>query len=251
MFNFNVSAVRKMVLAGLLLALTVVFTRFLSIQYIPGIPFTRISLGPCLIIFASLLLGPIYGGVVGGLSDILGILIVPNAQGFSINPLITLCYTLLGIAPYFVYKLILLIKSKKLEYIVLICVFVAFLVVITWIVYTDLELWVKLLITIGSSVISIAIACLIPLIDRFFMRKDPTINVVKIGITSAVVEFVVLFVLNSLAKAYYFEANLLFIMFCQGVAFFANILLDTFLISYLIFILKRMNHINEVSNEKE
>ncbi len=255
MFNYKVSEVRRMVLAGLLLALTIIFTRFLSIQYIPGIPFTRISLGPCMIIFASLLLGPIYGGAVGGLSDLFGILMVPNAQGYSINPLITVCYTLLGIVPWLVYKLVLKIKSERVEYIALISVlfaFTIFVTIVTLTIYQDLKLWVKLVIIIGSSVISVASVFLVPLINRFFKKKDSTIKVYKIGFTSAIVEFVVLFLLNSFAKAYYFQTDVLFIMFCQGVAFFINILLDTFLISYLIFILKRMSHIDDGEiNEKE
>ncbi|MDY0100542.1 MAG: ECF transporter S component, partial [Bacilli bacterium] len=105
--------VQKITLSGILLALIIIFTRFLAIQYIPFLPFIRISIGPALIIFSSILLGPLYGGLLGGLSDLLGILLVPNPQGFMINPFIILLYTVLGIVPYFVFKLIKKVKSQK------------------------------------------------------------------------------------------------------------------------------------------
>ena len=93
MNKIKIDSVQRIAIGGLLLALIIIFTRFLSFQNIPLIPFVRISIGPALIIFASLLLGPIYGGIIGGLSDILGILLVPNALGYSINPFFTLIYT--------------------------------------------------------------------------------------------------------------------------------------------------------------
>ena len=61
----KLDTVQKITLSGIFLALVIIFTRFLAIQYIPVIPFVRISLGPALIIFSSLLLGPVYGGIIG------------------------------------------------------------------------------------------------------------------------------------------------------------------------------------------
>ena len=107
------SPVFKICFSGLLLALIIIFTRFLSLQNIPVLPFVRISFGPGLIIFASLFLGPIYGGAIGGLSDILGIVLVPSALGYGINPWFTLVYTLLGVLPWCLLKLFNIIKNKS------------------------------------------------------------------------------------------------------------------------------------------
>ena len=119
------SLIQKITLSGLLLALTIIFTRFLSIQNIPVIPFVRISIGPALIILTSLLLGPICGLVVGAGSDILGIVLVPNALGYSINPLFTVVYGLLGLLPWFIYFLVKRIKNPQISLISFISVVAA------------------------------------------------------------------------------------------------------------------------------
>ena len=69
----NIPIVHKICLAGLIMALVVVLQKVVAINYIPVIPFVRLSLGgPALIIFASVLLGPIYGMLIGIGSDLLG-----------------------------------------------------------------------------------------------------------------------------------------------------------------------------------
>ena len=75
----KISQVQKITLSALFLALIIILTRITPLQNIPVIPWIRISLGPALIIFSSLILGPIYGAIVGALSDILGIVLFPNA----------------------------------------------------------------------------------------------------------------------------------------------------------------------------
>ena len=66
MNTIKLSQVQKICLSGILLALIIVFTKVLSVQNLPALPFVRISIGPALIIFTSLILGPVYGGSVGG-----------------------------------------------------------------------------------------------------------------------------------------------------------------------------------------
>ncbi len=63
------STTKKLVIMGILTALSVVLTRLLSF-YITGA--VRVGFGEIPIIIAGIWLGPLYGGVVGGLSDIVG-----------------------------------------------------------------------------------------------------------------------------------------------------------------------------------
>ncbi len=63
------STTKKLVIMGILTALSVVLTRLLSF-YITGA--VRVGFGEIPIIIAGIWLGPIYGGAVGGLSDFVG-----------------------------------------------------------------------------------------------------------------------------------------------------------------------------------
>ena len=82
---------RKPVIIAMLIALQIVFVRFLSI----GSGSIRISLGFFPVAVASMLLGPIGGGVVGVLSDIVGMLIFPREGVYF--PLFTLNEFLYGV----------------------------------------------------------------------------------------------------------------------------------------------------------
>lgn len=84
---------KSICLAALLLACSIVLTRFLS--FMPSSTI-RFSLGGIAISLASLLLGPLFGGLVGLLSDVIGILINPMGTphlGITLNA------TLFGILP--------------------------------------------------------------------------------------------------------------------------------------------------------
>lgn len=83
----------------MLLVLDVLATHIIRTPVLGSLPFLRLSLGPALVIYASLLLGPFYGAIVGGVGDLLGIFIFSGIEG-EINYLITIVYTLLGILPY-------------------------------------------------------------------------------------------------------------------------------------------------------
>ena len=91
-FKTNLSVVQKITLAGLFMALTAVLQKVVAINYLAFAPFVRISFGgPALIIFSSILLGPIYGAFVGLGSDLLGYLIFDIRQ-FPLYPQITAIY---------------------------------------------------------------------------------------------------------------------------------------------------------------
>ena len=235
----KLSPVSKIALSGLLLALTIIFTRFLSIQNIPVIPFVRISIGPALIIFASIFLGPIYGGVIGGASDILGIFLVPNALGYSINPWFTLVYTILGIVPWFIYKLFKLIKNQKITFAILIATFIALWVFVLIYGLTherirDVEITTLFRILVIS--ISFVLTAL-TVIGLYFINKkykDSDINISNIALTALICEVAIMLIGNSIVKSIFFEVNILIVLFFQAIVFFIDIPLNTIVISYLL-----------------
>jgi len=97
--------VRKITMAAMLIVLDIILTavpRYFEVGAF--FSFNRITLGPATTIFASLVLGPLYGGLVGGTADLLSWIIFPNS-GAMLNIFITVLYILLGILPYFVFKL--------------------------------------------------------------------------------------------------------------------------------------------------
>lgn len=96
--KFNISKTNKITLSALFIAATIIFSKLLSIGNMPGINFLRISLGPTLLIFSSILLGPIYGGFIGFTSDFLGYFLFDNT-GYAYNPLFSITYILYGILP--------------------------------------------------------------------------------------------------------------------------------------------------------
>jgi ECF transporter S component (folate family) len=99
--------VKKLVFSALLVALSVILTRFFyfPIMIIPGVPIFP-YFGYFVIMFSGFLLGPTYGAAVGGLADVLGYFINPQGGGF--NPVFTLTSIAIGFIPGLFYK-----KAKK------------------------------------------------------------------------------------------------------------------------------------------
>ena len=113
LFKTNLTTIQKICLAGLFIALIVILQKVVAINYLAFAPFVRISFGgPALIIFASVLLGPIYGGLIGAASDLLGYLIF-DPRMYPPYLQITAIYTLLGVASYYVFSFVYSIKNRK------------------------------------------------------------------------------------------------------------------------------------------
>lgn len=82
------SRTRAMVQCALLVAISIVLTHLLTIST----PILRFNLGGVPILLAGVLFGPVGGGIVGMLADLIG----GTLAGYSINPLITLGTSLTG-----------------------------------------------------------------------------------------------------------------------------------------------------------
>jgi ECF transporter S component (folate family) len=81
--------VKRLVLAGLLLAVVIVFWLF----QIPLLPTLRISFGFVPLVLGGWLLGPVWTGVIGIVGDILGMMLFPSGgaffPGYTFNALLT------------------------------------------------------------------------------------------------------------------------------------------------------------------
>jgi riboflavin transporter len=117
------SVTRKITLASLLTALAIVLTRFVSI-IIPlgGYPSLSIDLGSVPIILSGIFLGPIFGGIVGFSSDIIGFFI--NGRGGVFHFGFTLNAILSGVIPGLVFVFL---KNKNLNYIKIITISILYI----------------------------------------------------------------------------------------------------------------------------
>lgn len=87
--------VREITNAGLLTALSIVFTRLVAVIMIGN--FVRLSFGTIPIYIAGLMFGPVVGGLVGGVADGLGYFV--NNFGGAFIPHIFLASVVRGIIP--------------------------------------------------------------------------------------------------------------------------------------------------------
>ena len=247
----KISQVQKITLSALLLALTIILTRITPLQNFPLIPWIRISLGPALIIFSSILLGPLYGAIVGAGSDILGIVLFPNSLGYAINPLFTLVYGLLGVLPWILYILIKRIKNRFIPIITFltssILVYAA-LVIFIFLVPSifanySFETWHRILIVSIAFVLMVGTIVSIFFINKFYQKRYGEIfSPYKIAFVCLVSEIAIMLFLNSLVKTITFEVNYWVIFFAQLVVFFIDVPLNTFVVEGLLLLSQKLNN---------
>ena len=96
MNNPSRTSVRTLVMLALLVAMSIVFSRVLSIST----GFVRFNLGSLPVLLAALLFGPGAGFAVGAVADIIGGVLA----GYAINPLITLGAGAIGLVAGYVWQ---------------------------------------------------------------------------------------------------------------------------------------------------
>ena len=95
---------RKLVFLSLLTALGIVLTRFLSLRLpLFGVEGIRIGIGSLPMIFAGMVFGPVAGGIVGAVTDLVGFWISPMG---AYMPHFTFTAFLTGFIPGFLMKYI-------------------------------------------------------------------------------------------------------------------------------------------------
>ena len=231
-FKTNLSEIQKICLAGLFIALAVIMQKVVAINYIPVLPFVRVSFcGPALIIFASILLGPIYGALVGAASDLLGYLIF-DPRTYPPFLQITAIYFVLGFGSYFVFSLVRSIKNKKVMAVIEIGTLSLIWVAATMflILNQKVQLVFKIVVPIVSGLLFVGLI----LFSLFYKGKEdnPFISPLHLCFASFICDFLFLLIFGSLMKAWAFGFDLFITIFlCQALVMFVNVVLDTLFIS--------------------
>jgi ECF transporter S component (folate family) len=104
---------RKITLSALLVSISIVLTRFLGVVIpLGGYPSLSLDLGSVPILLSGIVLGPIFGGIVGLSSDALGFFINSRGGvfhfGFMLNSILT------GVIPGLIFVFL---KNKNLKFI--------------------------------------------------------------------------------------------------------------------------------------
>ena len=257
-FNYNLKPIQKICLSGLFIALTIILQKVVAINYIPIMPFVRVSPGgPALIIFSSIFLGPVYGMVIGIASDLLGYLIFdPKTMGFF--PQITAIYGLLGLLAFFVFWLMKKIKREKLCFVIEISSLLLMAVGISLFFILNnsvtlysttyvLQLWQKITLPIVIFALCGLLVLFLFLMRRRINLTNASLNVWQISFASFLLEIVVMVLFGSLMKALAFNFNFFIIAICQLVVLFINVPLNTFLISTFMRLTNRFKKNEEMA----
>ena len=240
-FKSNLTVIQKICLSGLFMALIVILQKVVAINYLAFAPFVRVSFGgPALIIFASVLLGPVYGALIGAGSDLLGYLIF-DPRMYPPYLQITAIYTVLGLVSYFVFSFVFSVKNRKvlagieIGALSLIWVGVSLFVIlsnqITLFSSTyDVPLLTKILVPSILGVMFIGII----LFSLLVKSKDENryMSPLHICFASLICDIFVIVLFGSVMKAWAFGfATFLTIIICQAMVMFINVMLDTLFIS--------------------
>lgn len=242
----NLSTIHKICLAGLFIPLIVIMQKVLAVNYLAFAPFIRLSFGgPALIIFSSILLGPIYGLLIGICSDLLGYLIF-DPRTYPPYLQITAIYALLGLAAYFIFSLVFSLKNKTVMVMIEIISFaVIWLLISGFVIFSkqitlfsstyEVPLIAKILIPSISLIIFLGLI----LFSLLYKSKedDPYASPLHICFASFICDFFIIVIFGSIMKAWAFGfQTFLAIIICQAITMFLNVLIDTiFIVTFLKF----------------
>ena len=243
----DLTIVQKIALAGIFIVLVALFQKVFAVNYIPVLPFVRISFGgPALIIFSSILLGPWFGLLVGAASDIIGFYIFdPKLMGTAPFFQITFIYALLGLGSWFIYKLVTLIKNDKLMLIIESSFFLVLLTGVTLFsaLYYGVDLTVAERIIIPCvSLILLSVTILTQIfLTKYFRKKEMDVSPIHVGFASFIIEITIMLAFGVAMKTWAFSSSsFLLILVSQVIVTFFNIPLNTFLVSYIMYLSKRL-----------
>ena len=232
----NLTILQKICLAGLFIAMVTILQKVIAINYVPGLPFVRLSFGaPALIIFSSVLLGPWFGALIGAASDILGYFIF-DMSGSAMFPQITAIYALLGFSAYFVFQFVRSIYSKKLIIVIEGVCFALFYAFVAYYLFAvaEIDLWVKIVALALLLVLFTGLIVFISLYNKK-VKFELGFNVFQISLCCFLLESIVLLAFGSLMKALAFGFDILpLIVTCQMIVTFFNVVLDTISLSLLL-----------------
>ncbi|MCQ2087367.1 MAG: hypothetical protein MJZ37_04765 [Bacilli bacterium] len=233
----NISLTQKICLAGLFIAMATILQKVIAINYLAALPFFRLSFGaPAVIVFSSIYLGPFWGAAVGLFSDVLGYFAF-DASSFAYMPQISLIYMVLGLIPFFIFKLLEKISKEKVIFFVEIGVLLAsFIGLSCYLIFVyECSQIAKILIPIGLFIL---IGLLV--VFQYFANssKHGFYAPIKVSFTYFISDLLALVVFGGLMKAWAFSATpegfwSLFkaIEITQGLVMIFNVVFNTLLLA--------------------
>lgn len=96
--------IEKITFSAIMLSFGIVSTLVFKLVPMGPFSFLRFSLTPSIVIFVSIVAGPLFGAVVGIFSDLIPAFLL--AVGGSYNPFLSIAYCALGVLPYFLARLV-------------------------------------------------------------------------------------------------------------------------------------------------
>lgn len=236
----NLTLLNKICLAGLFIALVTILQKVTAVNYLPALPFVRVSFGgPAMIIFSSILLGPLFGALVGAGSDLLGYLIF-DIKAYPLFPQVTAIYALLGFLAYFVFIAVKAIKNKPLIFTIETLLFAAFFGGVTFYLLSNetLALWIKIVAPVSLGILFITL-----IVFLLIYNKKGSVplgyNVFQISSCSFILDAVVLLAFGSLMKSLAFGVDYIVVAVCQTIVMFFNVTITTILLSILLKVCKK------------
>ncbi|MCQ2794902.1 MAG: ECF transporter S component [Bacilli bacterium] len=245
---FKLSVLQRMTFTALMIAFYMVATRFIMVPVTQAV---RLSAGVAILIFSSILLGPISGAVIGIAGDLIGIAISPYL-GMAYNPLMTISYGLMGATPGLLMMMFRKIKAKDLIYSIM---FFALLgvIVISLTIYMGIADGVELF---GRSfTFNLAARIVVPIVAliimglfalftyflnrRFKKRREENPNLpspYQISFIVVVIEVVFTLFINVFAKMWMIEMTFETIFFPSLFIAFIYLPVNTLIVTYLCFL---------------
>lgn len=221
------SLIYKISYSSLFIAFGLILSRIVSLPYLFGLPFLKVSLTNSVVIFSSLYLGPFCGLLIGGAIDVLGALLFP--QGGSFNPLFTIPALLTGLVPYFIYKLLNNKIEKKVPLSLAIFLFVlstaiSLIFILNDSIYSEsgkksyeITLTTKIIVPILLYGLSFVYIFVTKLIKNKFKnhRVNSYYNFYIVSSTVLITYLVFKIPVSSIIKAFVLNYNFLFVLVCQ------------------------------------
>lgn len=246
--NFRIKPILKITLSALFIALTIVCSKFIPISNVFNLPFLRISLGPTILIFASILLGPIYGAITGLLSDLVGFIF--DTTGYAYNPLFSLTYLLYGLVPALL--LLLLKKNKSSKPIVQIVSFTIINVFIICFFLMNnsiapyggkeypLTLETKLIVIFSSLLITALYFVIYIILYKKFKTKENRIVLNNISIINFIALIFIQLFVGIVVKKITYEVDIIVLIGSQIIVTTIELLISNYLVSIFYFTSRRI-----------
>ena len=232
--------IRKITLSAMFIAMGLVLDRVLMI---PLGEVNRIAFGSSAVILSSLIVGPIFGLMIGASVDVIGFMI--NSVG-TYTPFVTLGYMVLGTLPFFLAKGFVLLKQTKITRYIGYGLLTLLVVYGVWFVYSrdsynftigfnadgspnaiaiDLSsAFVRIIAPILSTFIFLGFFTWMNIVNQKFTEKSQLLNASSIMFIVLIVEVLISIVWGVQWRLLYFgipqTSNTAYVFYFNQIAFF-------------------------------